>query len=277
MSKQVFDLGDVSPVRYFISISVVLALLFSMVDGDQDLSYLVNLFRWMCQSILPMALMIMSFKALATMQMFNRLNPWVKLLISGLAGALSFVPVALSLDLLLGTEEVPKNADRLLVALADEIGGVVPPVVLCWLAINAPWLYGFKIIVPNKTGADTSKNSVEQPSQNSMAEEELLNLLPQDKRGEILYLKSELHYLTVVTTLGQTLILCNLKDAIAACRQLAGIQPHRSFWVSEKAIQAFRKRGREGVLLLTDNTEIPVSRNNISEVRKLVETRQHNG
>lgn len=272
MNKQVFDFGDISPVNYFISISVVLALLFSMVDGNTDASYLTHLFRWICQSLLPMALMVTSYKALATLRVFNRLNPWVKLVVSGLVGALGFVPFALSLDFLLGTEAFPSNTDGLLVALADEISGVVPPVVLCWLAINAPWLYGFKIINPQKTAPALSSRTLELQPQNSMAE--LLNLLPVDKRGEILYLKSELHYLTVVTTAGQALILCNLKDAIAACPQSAGIQPHRSFWVSEKAILDFRKKGREGLLLLKNNTEIPVSRNKISEVRQLLEARR---
>jgi hypothetical protein len=267
MGKYAFDFGDISPNNYYFSISLVLALLFAFIDDSDNLSFWVNLLRWLLQSVLPMALMILSYKTLGKMERFNNLNAWVKLFISGLTGALLFTPFALCLDFFLGIEPAPQNTNMLFVALYDEIRGAGPPIVLCWLAINTPWIYGFKVVKQNKKVIHDHSDTILHQQQNSM--QQLMDLLPPDKRGAILYLKSELHYLMVTTTVGQSLILMNLKDAISLCAASGGIQPHRSFWVSESAIKDFRKTGREGVLILTDNTEIPVSRNKLTEVKNL--------
>ncbi len=146
----------------------------------------------------------------------------------------------------------------------------MPPVVLCWLAINAPWVLGFKVV---KTQHPTEVQAELPQGQSDITSnaKRLLDLLPATKRGDILYLKSELHYLMVVTTAGQSLILFNLKDAIAICSSLDGFQPHRSYWVKKSAIRAFRKAGRAGVLVLSNGSEIPVSRNNVNEVASLFE------
>ncbi|WP_423187915.1 LytTR family DNA-binding domain-containing protein [Alishewanella sp. d11] len=275
MQKQTFDFGDISPLRYFFTIALVLALLFALIDNNQNLPFWLQLPLWLYQSVVPMALMLLSHKGLAHLAPFNALNAWLKLLLSGLLGALSFVPFALAIDVFLGLEPTPNSLINWLFALWQETLGVLPPVVLCWLAINAPWVLGFKMVNPNAPAAAT-QSAVPSSSAQSPAVEDVLPsttpdalqaLLPKSKQGELLYLKSELHYLLVVTEAGQTLILANLKDAITLCANIAGIQPHRSYWVSKKAIKALRKTGREGSLILHNGQEIPVSRNKLNHVK----------
>lgn len=264
MNEQTFDLGDISPIRYFFAIALVLAFLFALIDGSNNLPVYLQLPLWLYQSFVPMSFMLLSHKGLANYAGFNSLNPWLKLLLSGLVGAICFVPLALGIDLLLELEAVPDNLSSLVQALGHEISGVVPPVVLCWLAINTPWVLGFKMIIPNTKPSPVSELYREELT-NSQPDA-LQALLPKAKQGELLYLKSELHYLLVVTSAGQTLILANLKDAIALCAHIEGIQPHRSYWVSKAAIKILRRTGREGVLVLHNEQEIPVSRNKLSQV-----------
>lgn len=269
MTTHSFELGEVAPIRYFLSIALVLGLLFSMVTDSQHALW-IHLLRWMVQSIVPMALMILSYKVLGHLAWFYVRDPWLKLVLSGSVGALLFVPGALLLDIGLQDDPVPTSLLAWLGALGDEIRGVVPPVVLCWLAINAPWVMGFKIVSPSEP--IMIDHASEQSTANcpSSAFDALNQLLPANKRGELHYLKSELHYLLVVTSAGHTLILANLKDAIRDFPVDSGIQPHRSFWVNNTAIRALRKDGREGVLVLTNGIEIPVSRHRFTAVRQFL-------
>ncbi|WP_449356303.1 LytTR family DNA-binding domain-containing protein [Alishewanella longhuensis] len=268
MHKQTFDFGDISPIRYFFTIALVLALLFALIDNNHELPLWLQLPLWLYQSVVPMAFMLLSHKGLAHLAPFNALNAWLKLLLSGLVGALSFVPFALAIDVVLGLEATPNSVINLLFALGQETLGVLPPVVLCWLAINAPWVLGFKMVSPNASAAHfPSALIAAEEALPSTTPDALQALLPKSKQGELLYLKSELHYLLVVTEAGQTLILANLKDAITLCADIAGIQPHRSYWVNKKAIKTLRKTGREGCLILHNGQEIPVSRNKLNQVK----------
>lgn len=286
MQPQPFEIGDISPHKYFAAVSVVLALLFALIENSNQLPLWLNVFLWIFQSIIPMSLMVLSHQFASTFTHFNRINPWWRLFISGCVGAFAFVPLALAADILLNNDPLPQQMSELAYALLDEASGVMPPVVLCWLVINAPWILGFKVIransidemasaaQPHAATAIVSHNPQQcqdesEPFTPATMPDPLLALLPAQKQGEILYLKSELHYLLVVTSTGQSLILYNLKDAMHACSGIPGIQPHRSYWVSKAAIREFRRQGREGVLILSNQAEIPVSRSKLNSTAQL--------
>ncbi|WBQ10031.1 LytTR family transcriptional regulator [Hyphomonadaceae bacterium ML37] len=80
------------------------------------------------------------------------------------------------------------------------------------------------------------------------------------RRAAILSMSAEDHYLRVRTDAGETLILMRLSDAAAACAALDGARTHRSWWVARAAVADARKGDGRGVLILTDGTEVPVSR-----------------
>jgi DNA-binding LytR/AlgR family response regulator len=84
---------------------------------------------------------------------------------------------------------------------------------------------------------------------------------------------SELHYVRVVTSKGETLVLHNLKDAIAQLpTEYSGIQTHRSYWAASKHIESIKeKNGQSSVVLSMDKT-IPVSRRKLAEVREFLAT-----
>lgn len=89
----------------------------------------------------------------------------------------------------------------------------------------------------------------------------LLDKLPvRLRRAAIVSMSAEDHYLRVRTDAGEALILMRLSDAAAACAALDGARTHRSWWVARAAVADARKGDGRGVLILTDGSEVPVSR-----------------
>lgn len=258
-----FDIGGITPTRYFFSIAVVLGILFAMVSTDQDKSTAQMLLQWQMQTIIPMALLIATHMALLRASVFNNLCPWLALSLSGLIGATLFTPVALAIDLWIETDTGPTIL--ILDELFQEWIGVTPPVAISWVALNAPWVLGYRL---EKTGTPSIDVSPEQDP--IIVNHGFMKLIDPLKQGRLLYLKSELHYLQVVTSKGSSLILYNLSDAIEQLPETLGIPVHRSFWVALNAISEFKKRGRQGELILVDGTSIPVSRNRLKQVKSVI-------
>lgn len=97
----------------------------------------------------------------------------------------------------------------------------------------------------------------------------LLSRLPLQVRGRILCLEMEDHYVRVHTDRGSALVLLRLSDAIAEAEAIvSGRQVHRSWWVSDDAIERFERVGRTGELRLSGGIKAPVSQRYL----KLVES-----
>ena len=97
--------------------------------------------------------------------------------------------------------------------------------------------------------------------------EKLMAMLPIEKRGNLLCLQMDDHYLNVVTDNGQHLILMRFKDALDLLRDYPGLQTHRSWWVALEAVSSVRKEGRKHVLILSENIEVPVSKTYVENVK----------
>lgn len=83
--------------------------------------------------------------------------------------------------------------------------------------------------------------------------------LPPDKRGALICLKTEDHYLRVTTVAGEALILMRMKDAVAELAEVDGRQVHRSYWVARAAVRQSWRAGRKRRLALDNGLEVPVS------------------
>lgn len=92
------------------------------------------------------------------------------------------------------------------------------------------------------------------------AEDQFLRKLPLDRRGPLIRIESQDHYLNVVTKAGEALILMRLSDAIDLLAEVDGLQVHRSHWVRKEAVKRHRKTGGRDVLVMADGCEVPVSR-----------------
>jgi len=273
MSGQ-FNIGAITPARYFFGIAFLLGLLFALISpaSAQDWDGVRRMFQWQAQTLTPMALLIASHLLLHQWEWFDRLNPWLKLIFSGIFGAMLFSPFALLLDVWLHDEVIAKG--QWPAALMEEFSHLASPVIICWVAVNAPWLLGFRLekhlnsYMPDE--ASWPAPSQDNDKKQHHKEPPFFQLVPSDIRSDIVYLKAELHYLEVVTIKGKALILYNLKDAMHELSERSGFQTHRSYWVARQFVQALKKDGRQGRLQLTNGELIPVSRRNMEEVATLV-------
>ncbi|MDF2180124.1 LytTR family DNA-binding domain-containing protein [Aliiglaciecola sp. CAU 1673] len=250
-----WDIGDIRPGHYFITSALMLGLLFSLVDsGNDNRMWLSLLVQWWLQTLLPILLLIGTQQLLERWSAFRRLNPWWQLVFSGVIGASLFSPLALGIDVAM--EGQPDNWAW---EWIGEWMAVTPPITLAWLALNAPWLMGFKLI--KVTEAELPESTPQ-----TATESGFIRQLPLAVRGRIMVLKAELHYLSVTTDKGQGLILYNLKDAISECDE-EGIQCHRSFFVAKWAVRRLSQQGRTGTLLLINDQQVPVAKSRLSAVK----------
>ncbi|MBP2160111.1 MULTISPECIES: LytTR family DNA-binding domain-containing protein [Asticcacaulis] len=80
------------------------------------------------------------------------------------------------------------------------------------------------------------------------------------QKAEIHALSAEDHYLRVHTSVGQTLLLMRLYDAIRELDGIEGSQVHRSWWVARDAVSDVMRSDGRVTLALKGDVEAPVSR-----------------
>lgn len=96
----------------------------------------------------------------------------------------------------------------------------------------------------------------------------LLDRVPLAKRGMLIRLEVEDHYVRAVTDKGSEMLLMRLADAIGEAGD--GPQTHRSHWVSNAGAKVLeREVGKNGRLFLhcADSARVPVSRSHAAAVQ----------
>lgn len=95
---------------------------------------------------------------------------------------------------------------------------------------------------------------------------DLNSILPADKRGHIVAISAQDHYVAITTENGQHRARMSMKDALSKLPENTGIQVHRSHWVSFRAMQALDKGTSRRTLTLRNGFRIPVSKAKIEDV-----------
>lgn len=269
------DLGSITPTRYFSTIAVVLGLLFGLTGNeDGQSSSFLYLLRWQLQSIGAMGFLVFSHAWLWRLLPSVSINPWASLLVSGIVGLALFSPFNLLIDVFLDNEYL--RPETWVSGWLEELSYLVPPALVAWLAINGPWVLGYRLADTGSAEIKPELQTIESEKQTHTKESAIADVPINSQRVTnlnnmtegLLYLKAELHYLSVVTDKSKTLLLCNLKDAIdelGSSSKFDGFQCHRSYWVNSKQVVNFKRLGRQGVLLMTNGEEIPVSRKQVAE------------
>jgi len=275
--QQGFHFGAVKPLPYFYLVTTVLGLLFTFISPDSSRSTLEDLVFWLSQTLIPLSIILIVHLLLANLTWFNQLTNLWKLSASGLIGVILYLPAALWLDTRFDLQPVEQQGIYLAWEYLEEFLAVGPPILIGWLAMNAPWLLGYRFERQSPTVAPISADHHEiKPASNFVedkAPESSTNypaVFPDDL-NHIIYLKAELHYLQIVTIHGHSLELFNLRDAISFLSDLEGICPHRSWWVNKQYIERYVPAGRLGKLIMRGNLEVPVSRRKIVETKLLLE------
>lgn len=95
----------------------------------------------------------------------------------------------------------------------------------------------------------------------------ILDRLPVERRGALVALSVEDHYVRVRTTRGETLLLMRLSDAMRETAPTPGLQVHRSHWVARDAVAGVRRDGDRAILALNVGGDIPASRSHIPALK----------
>lgn len=101
--------------------------------------------------------------------------------------------------------------------------------------------------------------------------ESLINELPIAKRGRLICLQMDDHYLNVITDKGEHLLLMRFKDALEKLEHYDGFQTHRSWWVAKDAVVDTKKDGRKLILVLQNGTEVPVSQTYLANTKAVLD------
>lgn len=101
--------------------------------------------------------------------------------------------------------------------------------------------------------------------------ESLINELPIAKRGRLICLQMDDHYLNVITDKGEHLLLMRFKDALAKLEHYDGFQTHRSWWVAKEVVVDTKKDGRKLILILQNGTEVPVSQTYLANTKAVLD------
>ncbi len=105
------------------------------------------------------------------------------------------------------------------------------------------------------------------PDSEEPAPPPLLERLAFEKRGALVSISVEDHYVRVRTTAGEDMLLLRLSDAIREVGQTEGQRVHRSHWVAFDQVKAAARKGDGALLNMTHGPDIPVSRANVSAIR----------
>ena len=107
------------------------------------------------------------------------------------------------------------------------------------------------------------------PTENSDPASSFTQRLPIEFHHAQLYaISSQDHYLNVLTSAGNTLILMRLTDAIKELEDVSGMQTHRSWWVATSSVTATKRINGKLQLVLKSGELVPVSRTFDKQVKE---------
>lgn len=156
------------------------------------------------------------------------------------------------------------------VATLSQLVQSVPTNVAFWLGTNLLFYYGFGMPrmgyipssamspprSPQRPAADGEPGAGAQARDEASGPAFMSKVRP-ERRGTLLALRAEGHYLRVFTDAGSDLILWRLGDALNELGDREGMRVHRSWWVAERALAG--EPGTES-LKLHNGLQVPVSR-----------------
>ncbi|WP_051651145.1 LytTR family DNA-binding domain-containing protein [Brevundimonas bacteroides] len=184
-------------------------------------------------------------------------NPWVAIMAAGIAASALLAPLALGMDrLMVEPVDLAVGDGWSWQELAEEWLNLAPPATLVWLGLNAVRF----VRLPQREAHPSPVLT------HGRAEPDFLRRLPLGRRGELIALSAELHYLRVYTTLGDSLILQGFGEALEQLGPDAGLRIHRSHWVDPSFVEELSREGGRTHVRLVNGVVLPVARSRRGEV-----------
>lgn len=265
-------LGNAPFKTSLIVVSVFLTLLFTVMEPEtsQGLHFFPRLAFWLLQVATGMVGIVVA--SLLVRRISNRDFHLIVLLgITGTVGALLASPVFVLIDSgFPGVVDEPDNwLDNFALqgpmqAILSEFFSVFPALLTSWYVVNLPLLLNATFVNPSPPDDPGPPDAPEEQERNKIREQ-FYSRLPTVIGHDIVSISSDLHYLNVTTTKGNTLILGSLSQLAEAFEE-EGFLVHRSHWVHKDHVVKVHIAGNEAHCVMTNNTQIPISRSK----RKLV-------
>jgi len=173
---------------------------------------------------------------------------------------------------------ISPNSSKAIRSLAQSFGATlaVSPLVFALQGFGSPYaviltlFYIWVIsIVISSIGEFTSRGANTQAQDVATIQRPaLLERLPPKFRDAALYaISSEDHYVRIHSAAGEHMLLMRLTDAEDLAAPLAGLKPHRSWWVAEAGVESVTKSGGKTRIALKSGTIVPVSREGAKRVK----------
>lgn len=96
----------------------------------------------------------------------------------------------------------------------------------------------------------------------------ILERLPEEKRGALISLSVQDHYVDIVTENGSEMVLMRLSDAIREASEVPGLQIHRSHWAALDQIAKVERKQNSARIVMSNGNELPVSRGYMRDLRE---------
>lgn len=128
--------------------------------------------------------------------------------------------------------------------------------------------------VPARPGDDADRTpAVEQLRADAAPRVRFFERLPTEIGRELVYMKTEDHYVEVHTKAGSARVLVRFADAVDELGEL-GMQVHRCYWAANGQMADLVTRGHRTLLRLADDRELPVSRRYLTDVQAVLGVEQ---
>ena len=134
------------------------------------------------------------------------------------------------------------------------------------LALSFAAVYVICMVI-EAVGVVLQSQSQSQPLTSTSQTPALLSRLPLEKRGALLAISAEDHYITVITTKGREMLLMRLSDAMAEAAPVTGLQIHRSHWVALAGVVSVARLGDGAEALLINGDRLPIARARMTDAR----------
>jgi len=124
------------------------------------------------------------------------------------------------------------------------------------------------------------KSLEEPPADSNVKEPEFLQDIPDDKRGRLIAIQAQEHYLNIATDKGTALVHYSFGRAVDELAGFVeGVRVHRSFWVALAAVSELVRDGRAYRIRLSNGEDVPVSRTYLNDTKRALEsyTSSHKG
>jgi hypothetical protein len=231
---------------YLLSAWMLLTALFWFLNpgATEGFSSGVRLLFWAVHVGLPLAILQAVQVFLSRFASAVSLAPVWQVVLAGIIGGVVFTPVGLFLDGIFPDPDAGR-VQPMLGAVISELSSIVPPVVLVWLAVNAP-----RLVQPGRVP--------ESAAQERRAE--FWSKVPEGLGDDLVSVSAELHYIRVRTPCGEALVLYPFGKAVEELAGEGGLQVHRSHWVKFDHVGEVIPRKEQAEIRLDTGQTLPVSR-----------------